>query len=148
MRTRTRDEGWLADARRIAWQTEDYVSDWLMHGPSFADQSLPTLPQAPSSPRIVDREPSYAGLKRERSETSSEGRKTSQDESTEEKRERVKKRRRESARRSRARKNTYVKSLELENVQLREENRKLKGMLSKLDREVPTGFEYSILDMQ
>lgn len=119
-----------------------------MHGPSFADQSLPTLPQAPPSPRIVEREPSIAGLKRERSDASSEGRKTSHDESTEEKRERVKKRRRESARRSRARKNTYVKSLELENVQLREENRKLKGMLGKLNREVPTGLEYSILDMQ
>lgn len=127
---------------------DDCVSDWLLQGPPFEDQALPTLPQAPPSPRIIEREPSVAGIKRERSDVSSEGRKTSHDESTEEKRERVKKRRRESARRSRARKNTYVKSLELENLQLREENRKLKGMLSKVDRDIPAGFEYSILDMQ
>jgi len=138
----------VADNHRTPRPTDDCVSDWLLQGPPFEDQALPTLPQAPPSPRIIEREPSVAGIKRERSDVSSEGRKTSHDESTEEKRERVKKRRRESARRSRARKNTYVKSLELENLQLREENRKLKGMLSKVDRDMPAGFEYSILDMQ
>lgn len=50
----------------------------------------------------------------------------------EEQQERIKKRRRESAQRSRARKNTYMKSLEVENKALKMENERLRMELMKM----------------
>jgi len=48
--------------------------------------------------------------------------------------EKIKKKRRESAQRSRARKNAYMKSLEVENKLLKTENSRLKELISRLDR--------------
>lgn len=137
-----------ADERRDSCRTDDYVSDWLMQDPGFEDQNLPILPEAPSSPKIEERDPFLFAGKHERSDTSSDSRRRSQFESLEEKRERVKKRRRESARRSRARKNTYVKSLEFENAELKDENRRLREALAKVDKDVLAGLEYGILELE